>query len=115
MEIRKLAIHGRGARSLFDIFKDRLSDEGFDRHSFTRGDLSFFVLEKYYVNLKCTLLFLVFFEFLGEDECRVRVISTEHQADVLDDSWLWSAEKKGGNPLVKLMEQVCAERGWSCG
>lgn len=113
MEIKRLTIEGSGVSSLFDLVKERLVKVGFDRCSYSKGPVSFFVLEKYYVNLKVTLLSIMVFDFSEEGKCHAEIISTEHQADVLDDSWLWSAEKLGEDPLVSFLEKLCEEKKWS--
>lgn len=112
MDIRRLVIKGPAVASLFDLVRERLAKEGFDRYAYSNGNVSFFILEKYYVNLKVTLLSIMIFDFGKEGKCKVEIISTEHSADILDDSWLWSAEKKGENALVKFLEELCGEKSW---
>ncbi len=113
MKIKRFIIEGAGLDSLFDHVQDRLAKEGFDRYSYSKGAVSLFIIEKYYVNLKVTLPFILLFDFRVEGKCRVEVISNEHSADILDDTWLWSSEKKGENPLVKFLENLAKEKSWT--
>jgi hypothetical protein len=112
LEKKRFTVSGAGADSLFDLVKERLKKEGFDRHAYSNDGVHVYVLEKYYVNLKVTLLFVMVFDHAKKDECTVEIVSTEHQADVLDDSWLWSAEKRGKNPLVEFIKKLCKEEAW---
>ena len=113
MEVKKFVAAGPGADSLFDLVKDKLKKEGFDRYAYSKDEIHVYILEKYYVNLKVTLLSVIVFDHTKKDECAIEIVSTEHQADVLDDSWLWSAEKRNENPFVNLLTKLCKEKGWT--
>jgi hypothetical protein len=112
LEKKRFKVSGPGADSLFDLVKEKLKKEGFDRYAYSNDGVHVYVLEKYYVNLKVTLLSVMVFDHTKKDECSVEIVSTEHQADVLDDSWLWSAEKRGKDPLVEFLKALCKDMSW---